>query len=243
MQRYHHYAALGSLRYSLREGFSMQDLTRPLLVSLLSFALCSSPLYAFNTPLSDQAIREAYFLGQRHDGTYPRMLGKYIKNLPPPKSGPYISSVTFLTPFIQAVQYSDGFIGNYSAQQALLDHRDQEEFVEIYVDIQFTSTYGAFIPAPASWRSTSRPTFVPRPSDFWRDFHLQILDGDRALSPYDDHGHANYNCVDWYPCFMVGATLYFALPAEDFRSDTATIQVVPPEGDPVSVDFDLTRLR
>jgi hypothetical protein len=32
-------------------------------------------------------------------------------------------------------------------------------------------------------------------------------------------------------------------PADAFTSDTSTIQVTPPEGDPVSVDFDLTRLR
>jgi hypothetical protein len=69
--------------------------------------------FAFQFPLSDESIREAYFLGQRHDGTYPNILGKYIKRLPPPKSCPYISSVTLLTPFIQLVEYSDSFIGNY----------------------------------------------------------------------------------------------------------------------------------
>src|SRR5260370_31021833 len=83
---------------------------------VLSVSLPASPL---NTPLSDQTIREAYFLRQRHDATFPSILGKYIKNLPPPKSGPYISSVTFLTPFIQLVEYSDGYIGSHSAQKAL----------------------------------------------------------------------------------------------------------------------------
>jgi hypothetical protein len=32
-------------------------------------------------------------------------------------------------------------------------------------------------------------------------------------------------------------------PAVAFTSDFVTVQVIPPEGDPVSVDFDLTRLR
>src|SRR5258708_2987875 len=115
----------------------MDRITR--VITRLLIVLCVSlPAFPYNTPLSDQAIREAYFLGQRHDGTYPSILGKYIKNLPPPKSGPYISSVTFLTPFIQLVEYSDGYIGNYSAQKALHDHRGQEEFVLIFVEIQLT---------------------------------------------------------------------------------------------------------
>jgi hypothetical protein len=33
------------------------------------------------------------------------------------------------------------------------------------------------------------------------------------------------------------------LPAESFHSDSATILVAPPEGDPVSVEFDITSLR
>src|SRR5260370_6879151 len=82
--------------------------------------LCvSRPASPLNPPLSDQTIREAYFLGQRHDGTFPSILGKYIKNLPPPKSGPYISSVTFLTPFIHLARSSDGYFAGSSAQKRL----------------------------------------------------------------------------------------------------------------------------
>jgi len=44
-------------------------------------------------------------------------------------------------------------------------------------------------------------------------------------------------------CIMTGATLELDFPAEAFTSDSATVQVIPPEGDPVSVDFNLTRLR
>jgi hypothetical protein len=208
-------------------------------------ALCVSlPAFPINTPLSDESIREAYFLGQRHDGTFPSILAKYIKNLPPPKSGPYISSVTFLTPFIQLVEYSDGYIGNYSAQQAALNHRGQAESVRIVVEIRLTSTYGAYLATEPNSRSSSPPVLVPRPHDFWRDFQVEISDSGRPLSPSDFHGRANYNCGrHGYPCYLAGATLEFDLPADAFTSGTATIEVLPPEGDPVSVDFDLTRLR
>src|SRR5216684_5476945 len=97
---------------------------RPI-VSVLTAALLLTPSsFAFDSPLSDQAVREAYFLGQRHDASF---LSKYIKFLPTPKTGPHISSVTFLTPFAQLAQLSEHRIGSYSAQQARLDHLGQEE--------------------------------------------------------------------------------------------------------------------
>jgi hypothetical protein len=115
--------------------------------SALLLAICLSlpSASAFDSPLSDTAVREAYFLGQRHDASF---LGNYIKLLPPPKTGPHISSVTFLTPFAQLAQLSDHRIGSYSAQQARLDHLGQEEFVKITVEIYLTASYGPLIPNP-----------------------------------------------------------------------------------------------
>jgi hypothetical protein len=216
---------------------------RPCLSILTAALLLAPSAFAFDTPLSDQAVREAYFLGQRHDGTFPSLLGKYIKFLPPPKSGPYISSITFLTPFAQLVQLSDRHVGSFSAQQARLDHLGQEEFVEIIVKIQLTPSYGAFITSPTSSRSSSPPALIPRPHDFWRDFQVQVYDGDQPLFPSASHGHANYNCGHEGPCFLAGATLQFDFPAEAFLSDSASVQVLPPEGEPISVDFNLSSLR
>jgi hypothetical protein len=213
------------------------------LASLLMALCVALPAFPINTPLSDESIREAYFLGQRHDGTFPSILSKYIKTLPPPKSGPYISSVTFLTPFIQLVEYSDGYIGNYSAQKALLDHRGQEEFVLIFIEIQLTDSYGRLVAPPPNWRSRSPEALVPRPSDFWRDFQVQIYNGGQPLSPYDFHGRSAYGCARRGPCILTGATLEFDFRADSFTADSSSIEVIPPEGDPVSVNFELTHLR
>ena len=204
---------------------------------VLCVALTAS---AFDNPLSDEAVREAYFLGQRHDASF---LTNYIKFLPLPKTGPHISSVTFLTPFARLTQSSSNYVGNYSAQQARLDHLGQEEIVEIIVEIRLTPSYGAFISSPLSSRSSSPPDFTPRSSLFWKDFHVQIYDGDQSLSPADFDGHANHSCGRRGPCVMTGATLKFEFPADAFTSDSATIHIDPSEGDPVSVEFDLTRLR
>lgn len=202
-------------------------------LAILAMAFLVPPSLAFKTPLSDQAVREAYFLGQRRDGSLERLLGKYTQQLPPPKSGPYISSIAFHTPYVQMVQYFSRQ-SNYSAQQAALDYRHfGEELVRVLVEIRLTPSYGRFIAATNS----------PRPHDFWKDFTFQVYDGEEALTPYASHGHANDACGRGGPCFLIGATIELEFPATAFTSDSATIEVDPPEGDLVSVNFDLPSLR
>ncbi len=213
------------------------------IASVVAAVLLLTPYsFAFDTPLSDQAVREAYFLGQRRDETMATFLNKYTKPLPPPKTGPHIASVTFLTPFALLVQHSSRQ-SNYSAQQAALDHRDQPEFVRIMVQIQLTDSYGAYIVRPTGPRSGSPTGFVPRPYDFWKDFDVQVSSEDRKLRPFSSSGQPNFSCSEDGGCLLVGATLWFDFYAEDFASGSATIDVNPPEGDPLSLDFDLTHLR
>src|SRR5437773_12384847 len=99
---------------------------RRLLSIIAASLLLSQGSFAFDTPLSDQAVREAYFLGQRRDETMAALLNKYTKFLPPPKTGPHIYSVTFFTPFALMVQQSSQHTSGYSAQQSSLDHREQD---------------------------------------------------------------------------------------------------------------------
>jgi hypothetical protein len=207
------------------------------------FLACPPQSSAFDTPLSDTAVREAYFLGQRRDETMARFLEKYTQHLPQPKTGPYISSVTFFTPFAQLVVSSSQHLNGYSAQQAQIDHRNQEESVKIIVQIQFTDSYGALIPRPTGSRSGSPTGYVLRPYNFWKDFDVQVSSEDRKLKPFSSFGQPNFLCSEDGGCTLTGATLQFEFPADDFASGSATVDVDPPEGDPVSVDFDLTHLR
>jgi hypothetical protein len=196
-----------------------------------------------DTPLSEEAVRDAYFLGQHHDQSLSVFLNKYTKFLPMPKTGPDIASISFLTPFALLVQESNQRTMNYSAQQAEQDHRNQQEIVRIVIQIQLTETYGALIPTPTGSRSGSPIGFAKRPDDFWKDFDVQVLDRDRTLVPLSSSGDSFYSCDLDGGCMLSGATLQFEFLATTFKSDSPTIQVTPPEGDPVSVDFDLTRLR
>ena len=209
---------------------------RRFLSLLVASLLVTSSRIAFQFPLSDESVREAYFLGERHDLSF---LGKYIKFLPLPKAGPQITSVTFLTPFAHPTEVLSRHIGSYSAQQARLDHLAQQEPVKITIQVLLTPSYGALIANPDRSRSSSSPVLIQRPYDFWKDFRVQAYDGNQLLAPTASRGYANYHCRRGCSP-STGATLELEFPGEAFTSDSATVLVFPPEGDQVSVDFNLT---
>jgi len=220
----------------------MPSLARPVVAILTAALLLSPSSFTFDTPLSDQAVREAYFLGQRHDESMARLLSRYTRYLAPPQSGPHIYSVSFLTPFALLVQQSSRTIGS-SAQQAEKDHRVDDETVVIRVEILLTQSYGPLIVTPTSSRSGSPLGYRFRSPGFWRDFSIHVFDGENELTPDALSGEPNYLCAGEGGCVLTGATIHLQFPAGFFTSDFATIQVFPPEGEPISVDFDLTRLR
>ena len=159
-----------------------------------------------------------------------------------PKTGPYISSVRFLTPFAQLVQLSSEHTSGYSAQQAQQDHRGHDEIVEISVEIELTPSYGPFLTEPASSRSSSPVAFKLRSAGFWSDFKVHVFQGDTLLEPAFYTGKPKYSCSEG-GCTLYGATITLEFPASTFDSDSATVEVLPPESEPVAVEFDLTRLR
>jgi len=213
------------------------------LAAILTAALAlSSPVLAFDSPLSEEAVREAYFLGQRHDDSLARVLAKYSLVLPPPDRGPHIASVTFLTPFAVVAQSSSQHI-NYSAQQAALDHRGQKESVKIIVEIRFTASYPAVVVRPTGASSSSPQGFTPRPYNFWKDFDVQTLVNDTAVAPFSSYGEPNIVCDLQGGCDFIGATITLEYAADLFSANSASVVIAPPEGESISVDFDLTELR
>jgi len=160
----------------------MRPALRCSLALLTSALLLCAPAIAYDTPLSEQAVREAYFLRQRRDESMYAYLNKYTKLLPPPKTGPHISAVSFLTPFALLVQYSSRQ-SDYSAQRAALDHKAHEEIVAIQVEIQLTQSYGAVIATPTHSRSGSPTAFQQRSPEFWRALNTASSTATKRLRP------------------------------------------------------------
>ncbi|HEY2461537.1 MAG TPA: hypothetical protein VGI16_12050 [Candidatus Acidoferrum sp.] len=220
----------------------MPSLLRPILSLVLVATFAVSPAFAFTAPLSEEAVREAYFLGQRRDESLVRALDKYTKHLPAPKIGPNIASVTFLTPFALVAQLSSQNVFDYSAQKAQLDYRSHPDTVKIVVQILLTDSYGQLIVSPSTSRSNPATGFTQRSYGFWKDFQVQVFDKDKLLTPSTFYGEPNYFC-DGNACTLTGATLELEFPASDFSANSATIQIDPPEGDQVIAEIDHSTLR
>jgi hypothetical protein len=209
---------------------------------LAALLVAPIPSSAFDTSLSDTAVREAYFLGQRHDETIDRFLDKYTAHLPPPKEGPYIDTVSFLSPFAQAVLNSSRHFNGYSAQQAQLDRRGQIETVKVVIDVLLTDSYGSYLAPPTGSNTPYAFGLVSRPVDFWKDFQMQFFNGKKSLRPLISSGQPKLQCGK-YGCTLVGATLEFEFLAETFPAQSTTVQIDPPVGQRVVVDYDLSYVR
>lgn len=209
---------------------------------LLAVSLvCPFPSAAFDTPLSDTAVREAYFIGQRHDESVALFFDKYAKHLSQPPSGPYISTVSFLTPFALLVEHSSRQ-SNYSAQKAQLDHHSDLETVSIRIEVLLTNSYGPFLSKRTGPRSGSPVGIQLRPSNFWREIKFQFFDGKEEIVTESIHGQPQYQCTE-DGCLLTGANIEADFPAEAFTSSDATILITPPDEEPVAVDFDLSAFR
>jgi hypothetical protein len=218
----------------------MHSSTRPILLFFVVSLLTVPPSSAFDYPLSETAARNAYFLGQRRDASMGEFLARYSKHLPAPKTGPYVSDVTFFTPYAQLVQYSSRQ-GMYSAQQAELDSQTKLNTVEVTVYIYLTDTYGAFIPVSSDSRSGVTGIMLRR-SNFWREFKFRVLDGDDLREPTSIYPEPQYRCVE-EGCLLIGSRIHMSLPAALFSSDRATVEITTPDDQHITADFNLAALR
>lgn len=151
----------------------MRSRQTPFAALAASFLLIP-PAFAFDAPLSPEAVRDAYFLGQHNNQSTLDFFSRYVKTLPVPDKGAYISEVEIYTPYTQIVEASRRRSGSYSAQQAELDYRHSHNKLYIRIRINFTDTYGAL----ELYRSTKGDKQLsgrdePLP-DFYRDFRVGL---------------------------------------------------------------------
>ena len=216
---------------------------RPCLAMLVAALLLSPSSFAFDSPLSDQAVREAYFLGQRRDEKTAEFLDKYRRHLPVPESGPWISTVEFFTPYAEAVELSRQRSFGYSAQDATQDYRKNRNRLRITITIEFTNSYGGLIQEKTSQRSGSPKGFSFRSPDFWKDFTYRLFDGNDLVETLKIHGSPTFRTVD-DSTMMTGAQIVLLYDTEKISSSADTAVVVDiPDGQRVVAPFDLATLR
>jgi hypothetical protein len=136
--------------------------------------LLPGPSSGLDSPLSEEAVREAYFLGQHNDQSTFSFFLPYIRVLPKPDRGPFIAEVEVYTPYVQIIEASRRRSMGYSAQQAEQDYRHHHDKLYIRVRIDFTETYGA-LELYRSAKSDREQSGDDQPlPDFYRDFRVGL---------------------------------------------------------------------
>ena len=212
-------------------------LKRPLAL-LIPLLLLLPQCVAFEIPLTEQTIREAYFIGQHHDASTESALVPYIRHLAPPKKGPYISEVRLFTPYAQVIDSSNSQSGGYSAQQAAADYHSRSDTILVRVRVEFTATYG-FLEAGRNAKDIASEKGIKiRQDDFWQAFRVGLSQKDQWIDPLSQDGEATYSDIG-----MNGALLWLVCDAHDIESNDATVEVFTPDGQHVTTTFDLASLR
>jgi hypothetical protein len=213
-----------------------------LLATTLVFSVSSS---AYDVELSDTAVRNAYFLGQHRDQQTRTFFEPYIRHLPLPKSGPYISEIRLLTPLAQVVEVSQTASGIYSAQQAQLDYRARGDSILLEIHIEFTPTYNQIDAQRPSSNAAGEKGITLRSDDFWQDFRLGIKQKQDWIEARSTHGEPQYALADGYGTSggLIGAWVWVEYDARNVSSDDTEVHVLTPDGQDVSVKFDLDKLK
>lgn len=201
--------------------------SRKLLVAVQTGALVCSlltpfPALAYDHPLSAEAVREAYFIGQDVK-TVNTFLSQYARALPVPDTGPQVAEIALSTPYAQVVEVSAQHSVGYSAQQAAEDYRKRGDFIAVRVKILFTPTYTSYA------------------ADFWRSVSVGLVQGKhmaalrvsgQPIDEYGDNGGAT-----------IGADVFADFSIAGVKSGRLQVEVIPPSGAAVHVTFDLSTLR
>jgi len=195
--------------------------------------------------LSDEAVREAYFLGQRNDEKTARFLETYRRRPPKPQSGLYVSEIELFTPYAETVDLSRQRTFGYSAQQAAQEYRDRGNVFRLRVRVFFTDTYSSRTYAQAATEKDGQKTKLKRKvqsqSGCWQGFQVQLWQKDKLIEPLEIPG------VPVFRGYTVGGAYYgfdvvLHYDGDEIASDNAEVVVLAPDGQRFAADFDLARL-
>jgi hypothetical protein len=217
---------------------------RSLAFFLLSALLFTPSSFAFEPHLSPEAMRDAYFFGQRHDEALPYFFEEYRRHLPQPESGPWVATVELFTPFAQAVDFCRLQTFNYTAQDAEQDLLKRPNVLRVSVIINFTPSFGYVIENGPKNSSGDKKSSSLRSPDFWKVFSSRLFDGHTEIAPLHMEGHANYFHAYRGGWTMTGATIVLTYDPEKI-SDPSSVSVVvdTPDGQHIVVPFDLNSVR
>jgi len=189
------------------------------LLTLVFLQSSSAALCAYDFPLSETSIRDAYFLGIRQGNQSGDFLNQYARSFPGLKVEQFVSFVRLETPFYQIVDYASRTL-TYSAQDAEKDFRDKSLAFRMHLEI----------------------CYMPNaPPDAVK---LRILQNNKEIIPEATKRSAYFPPTDAYTSLpSIGEYLDLEFRADKFDSSTLTIVVDTPDGQHSETEFDMQKIR
>jgi len=189
---------------------------------------------AFLHHLEGTQVREAHFLGSNHGQKAAALLGRYVRDDPEPDKGPWVYRIQLRTPYEEVVRRAwESGIG-YSAQRAREEYHAQGDIVAVRVLISFVPPRGSTL-SPTG--KDGRP--VGQSKDLQREFPVHVTQT-RLIEPRVVAATPQYSK---YRTGISGVEILLEFAAEQFESSVTHVQVITPEGQTVSADFDLDKLE
>jgi len=191
---------------------------------LVLAALLAQPVLGFDYPLSSSAIREAYFLGTGDPEKRLLFFDKYVKRYPTPKSGQYVASIRFETPYYIIAERISQFVGHYSAPDAVNDYLGKPAICRVRLEIYF------------GYSNT-------QPNRYDENYSVKLSQHDKGIPLQTKWNEAMVSGDD------LGATADGFYMTAEFNADDidpeapATVEVIAPDGRNVVEKFDLASLR
>jgi hypothetical protein len=216
------------------------------IISILAVALLVWPLSdVVGATLTDEAVREAYFLGQRNDEKTARFLETYRRRLPMPQSGLYVSEIELFTPYAETVDLSRQRTFGYTAQQAAQEYRDRGDVFRLRVRVFFTDTYSQHTYAQAATQKDGQGKkigqYARARSGGWQGFQVQLWQKDKLIEPLEIpgipvfRGYTNEGA-------SYGFDVVLHYDGDDIDADDAQVVVLTPDGQRIVAEFDFAEL-
>ena len=191
----------------------------PALRAVLIAVSLAIPACAYDVPLTESSIRDAYFLGRRQDALGPDLIAKYTREIPALSLDKFHSFASLETPFIQVAIFSSKKL-NYSAQDAVKEFLGKPLLFRIRLEICYM--YDA-------------------PPDA---LNVRIVQNKKDLVPDSLERSLYFPASDKYSSPPpIGESMQFEFSSGKIDSSTLTILIDTPDGQHAESVFDLQSIR
>ena len=206
-------------------------------IPALTFLVVAPATVAFEYPLTETAIRNAFLTGHATDGRNSQLFVKYVRDFPAPESGPYVARIRLETPYEQVAKVG-ATAANYHAQEAEQEFFGKPLPFRVSIEIQFTPTYPEFAMQEAAGAYS---LLQPLP-DYQRDFQIDVSQGN-TIEPASSRAYISPSYFSNTVWGIQGLVIEQEYDPQKIDSSDLTVEVHTPDGQDVVTTFNMAELQ